>query len=446
MELQPTLARDSEASAPPLIGQQEVSAEHKLSRYTWYVIGLLTVVSVFSYIDRMALAALAPSIKRDLGLSDSELGLLTGLAFSVFYAICGIPIARWADRGVRTNILSLALATWSVMTALSGAAQSFGNMFLCRVGIGAGEAGCLPSAQSIICDYVPTKMRAGIFAVHNVGNYLGMMLGLGLAGWLGSLVGWRLTFVLLGLPGLVLALILWGTLVEPPRGSFDAPLIPREGKRDLGSTVRVLLQCKPYRLLLIFYVVNGFVQYGLIQWWPSFYSRSYDIGISSIGIYLGLAIGGSAATGSLVGGLVAHGLVNRRSGAPLIVGAAVTMLAMPAAIGSLLVSRLELSVVLVSLSAFCWSVSNGPVIATAASVVSPTMRATSLSIIIFATSVVGFGLGPLSVGLLSDFLQPQLGEQALRYALLLPASLLPVMAAVLYAAGKSVASNRALAE
>jgi predicted MFS family arabinose efflux permease len=442
MELQPTLAGDSDARAQPLIGQLEVSTDHKLSRYTWYVIGLLTVVSIFSYIDRMALAALAPSIKRDLGLSDSELGLLTGLAFSVFYAICGIPIARWADRGVRVHILSIALAAWSVMTALSGAAQGFWNMFLCRVGIGAGEAGCLPSAQSIICDYVPKKMRPGIFAVHNVGNYLGMMLGLGLAGWLALLVGWRLTFVLLGLPGLVLALILWSTLIEPARGSLDEPNKTTEAKRDFGATIRVLLKCKPYRLLLAFYVVNGFVQYGLIQWWPSFYSRSYDIGISSIGVYLGLAVGGSAATGSLVGGLVAHSLANRTSGAPLIVGASVTMLALPAAMGSVLVSRLELSVALVSLSAFCWSVSNGPVIATAASVVSPTMRATSLSIIIFATSVVGFGLGPLSVGLLSDFLQPQLGQQALRYALLLPASLLPVMAAVLCAAAKSVNGSR----
>lgn len=412
-----------------------------LSRQTWYVIVLLTVVSVFSYIDRMALAALAPAIKRDLNLSDSELGLLTGLAFSVFYAICGIPIARWADRGVRRDILALALTTWSVMTALSGAAQHFWHLFLCRVGIGAGEAGCLPSAQSIICDYVPVKRRAGAFAIHNLGNYIGILLGLGFAGWLGETIGWRLTFLVLGAPGILLAVILKFTLKEPTRGAFDPVRTEAATPSSIIAVLTTLKACKTYRYLLSFYVLNGFVQYGLIQWWPSFYNRTFNLSMSSIGLYLGLAIGGSAAVGSLVGGLIANKAARRDARLPLIIGAAVTTLAIPTAIASLFVQSIQLSITLVSLTALFWSVSNGPVIATAASVVSPETRATSSSLLIFAASVLGFGLGPLCVGILSDLLLPTLGEQALRYAFLLPICLIPAMAFVLYGAAKSSAAD-----
>ncbi len=425
------------AAAREAAQRKEVSDAPGLSKYTWYVIILLTVVSVFSYIDRMALAALAPSIKRDLNLSDSELGLLTGLAFSVFYAVCGIPIARWADRGVRRDILALALTTWSVMTALSGAAQHFWHLFLARVGIGAGEAGCLPSAQSIICDYVPVKRRAGVFAIHNLGNYIGILLGLGFAGWLGDTIGWRLTFLVLGAPGILLAIVLKFTLKEPIRGAFDPVRAEAAASSSIVTVLTTLKGCKTYRHLLSFYVLNGFVQYGLIQWWPSLYNRTFHLSMSSIGLYLGLAIGGSAAVGSLVGGLIANKAARRDARLPLMIGAAVTTLAIPTAVASLFVESIQLSIMLVSLTALFWSVSNGPVIATAASVVSPEIRATSSSLLIFGASVLGFGLGPLCVGILSDLLSPTLGEQALRYAFLLPISLIPAMALVLYAAAKS---------
>jgi predicted MFS family arabinose efflux permease len=417
------------------------AAEKPLGRYAWYVVGLLSIVSTFSYMDRMALAALAPMIKQDLQLSDSQLGLLTGFAFSLFYAVCGIPIARWADRGVRRNIIGLALAAWSVMTALSGAAQSFTHLFLARVGIGAGEAGCLPPAQSIICDYVPVKRRASVFAVHNVGNYAGMMLGLVLAGGLGEIIGWRWTFVALGLPGIVLAVVVRLTLREPVRGSFDDQTRGEVAQPSLRDTLAGLWRCKTYRLLLTFYVLNGFVQYGLIQWWPSFYHRVFELNMSSIGLYLGLAIGMGAGMGSLGGGLLAHKRRHGDIGLPLRVSAAITLLALPAALASLYVSSVFGSTILIFLSAMFWSASNGPVIATAVSVIAPTMRATSSSLIIFATAILGFGLGPLCVGLVSDLLGPSLGAQALRYALLVPIGLLPMMAVVLYAAARTSADD-----
>jgi predicted MFS family arabinose efflux permease len=427
--------------APLDVRDQRGGVTADVSRYAWYVVGLLTVVSIFSYMDRMALAALAPAIKQELNLSDAQLGLLTGFAFSLFYAVCGIPIARWADRGVRRDIIGLALTTWSVMTALSGAAQSFWHLFAARVGIGAGEAGCLPPAQSIICDYVPPQRRASVFSIHNVGNYAGMMLGLVLAGWLGEVIGWRWTFLALGLPGIALAVIVRMTLREPVRGSFDFVQGQKPLQPSFGATLATLRRCKTYRLLLSFYVLNGFVQYGLIQWWPSFYSRVFELSMSSIGLYLGLAIGGGAGIGSLLGGLIAHKVTLRDVRLPLLVGAIATLLAVPTALGSLAVSSAAGSIALVSLTALLWSVSNGPVIATAASVIAPSMRATSSSVIIFATSMLGFGLGPFCVGVLSDLLLPRFGSEALRYAFIVPISLLPAMAWVLYAASRSCADD-----
>lgn len=408
-------------------------------RYVWYVVVLLTVVNVFSYMDRMALAVLAPYIKAELQLSDAQLGLLTGFAFSLFYAICGMPIARWADRGVRRNIIALALGTWSMMTALSGSAQTFWYLFAARIGIGAGEAGCLPPAQSLICDYVPVRRRSGVFAVHNFGNYAGLMMGLVLAGWLGEKIGWRWTFLALGAPGIVLALIVRFTLREPPRGCLDAAIDSRNNPSlSFAQTVVVLWRCRTYRWLTLLYVLNGFVQYGLNQWWPSFYTRIFGLSLSSIGVSLGLSIGLGSGVGLLIGGLLANKVAERDIKLPLIIGAAANFLALPMALGSLFISSATGSMALVCLTALFWSVSNGPVVATITSVVISTMRATAGAITIFLASVLGFGLGPFCVGLLSDLLTPSLGVEALRYALLVPVGFLPLMGVAVYAAAQTL--------
>jgi predicted MFS family arabinose efflux permease len=420
---------------------QSLSSDPKYSvRYVWYVISLLTMVNVFNYMDRMALAVLAPSIKADLQLSDGELGLLIGFAFAIFYAICGIPIGRWADRGIRRNIIAIALAMWSVMTALSGAAQNFSQLFVARIGIGAGEAGCLPPAQSILCDYVPLRRRSGVFAIHNCGLVGGMMLGMTLAGWLGEAIGWRWTFVVFGLPGLALAVIVRLTLREPSRGSFDS-VEDKVSSFSFGRAVGVLARCRTYRWLVFFLVVLGFVSYGLSQWWPSYYARVYGLRLSSVGVYLGVALGAGSGVGLLIGGLLANRAAERDVRSPLIIGAAVTVLALPTALGSLFVSSAFASIFLVSLTAMFWSVSNGPVIATLFSVTPPRLRATAGSITILFTSVLGFGLGPFCVGMLSETLTSSFGILALRYALLAPICLLPVMVVALYAAAKALPND-----
>lgn len=428
------MVKDSATGRDPKTGQ------HYSARYVWYVVLLLTVVNVFNYVDRMALAVLAPLIKADMDLSDAQLGLLIGFAFALFYAICGIPIARWADRGIRRNIIALALVTWSVFTVASGAAQNFWHLFLARVGVGAGEAGCFPPASSMLCDYVPLKRRSGVFAVHTFGIYAGMMVGMVLAGWLGETIGWRWTFLAFGLPGIAMAILIRLALREPARGFFDV-VKDNEPALPFGRTVSVLWRCRTYRLLVLFLVVNGFVQYGLNQWWPSFYTRVFGLNLSSVGFYLGMALGVGSGLGLLIGGLLANKVVQRDVGRPLMIGAVATALALPAAFGTLFVSSALGSVLLVGLTALFWTVSHGPVLATMYSVTRPRMRATAGALYIFLMSVLGFGLGPFCVGSLSDFLAPSLGVQALRYAMLLPICFLPAMVIALYAAAKALPND-----
>lgn len=419
------------ANAAPAVGVQHST------RYVWYVIFLLFVVNVFNYMDRMALSVLTPSIKLDLHLSDAQLGLLTGLAFALFYAVCGIPMARWADRGTRRNIIAIALTTWSVMTALGGFAQNFWQLFLARVGIGVGESGCLPTAQSVLCDYVQPKRRPGVFAIHTFGLYGGMVVGMAFAGWFGATLGWRWTFVVLGLPGIALAVIVRLTLREPVRGSLDRASV-EQGGTSFRGTIATLLRCRTYRLLVLYVVVDNFVQYGLNQWWPSFYVRVFGLDLSVVGPYLGLAIAAGAGTGLLVGGFVANKVAQRDVRLPLIISAASISLGLPTALASLFVSSAYSSMALVSLTALFWSASSGPVVATLYGVTAPRMRATAGALSTFSISVLGFGLGPLCVGLLSDALTPSLGTEALRYALLLPVCLHPLTIVVLCAAAKGL--------
>jgi predicted MFS family arabinose efflux permease len=311
-----------------------------LRHYTGYVVSLLTVVNTFNYMDRMALSVLLPQIKTDLHLSDSQLGLLTGLAFFVFYALCGVPIARWADRGVRRNLIALTLAIWSVMTAMAGASRSFLHLFLARVGVGVGEAGGLPAAQSLLCDYVPPERRSAAYALHSFGLYAGMMVGMAVAGILGQSIGWRWAFLALGAPGLALALLVQLTLREPKRGMFDAP--QDRSATSFAHALTFLWSCNTYRWLVLFLTLNGFVVYGLNQWWPSFYVRSFGLAIADVGLYLGVAIGMGSGLGLLMGGALTQRLPRYRTALPLVTGAVLFACSVPLALTSLFVQSARL--------------------------------------------------------------------------------------------------------
>jgi predicted MFS family arabinose efflux permease len=358
----------------------------------------------------------------------------------LFYAVCGIPIARWADRGVRRNIIALALATWSAMTAVSGLANTFWQLFLARVGVGVGEAGCLAPAQSMICDYVRPKQRGGIYALHTFGLLVGMMLGMTLAGRLGDSLGWRATFLVLGIPGVALAGLVRLTLREPTRGRFDAGASERS-PLPLGSTLRELARCRPYRVIATFLAASGFVNFGLFQWWPSLFARVFGASVTQLGTRLGVAIAVGSGVGLLIGGVLSNKVASRDARLPLLIGAVTMALAIPTALGSLFSSSLLVSILLVGLTGLLWSVASGPSIAMLYSSLPPHMRATGGAISLFATAILGQGLGPFCVGWLSDVLGPTLGVDALRYALLAPVCVLPIMVITLWVAANATTNS-----
>jgi len=186
--------------------------------YRKYVLLALTGVYIFNFIDRQILVILQESIKAELDLSDTQLGLLTGFAFAIFYVTLGLPVARLADRSNRRNIITIALTIWSAMTAISGLASNFVQLLLARIGVGIGEAGGSPPAHSMISDYYPKNKRATALAIYSTGIYIGILLGYLLGGWLDEYFGWRRALMVLGVPGVIYAVIFYFTVQEPPRG------------------------------------------------------------------------------------------------------------------------------------------------------------------------------------------------------------------------------------
>lgn len=365
----------------------------------------------------MLLAVLLPGIQRDLQLSDTQLGLLTGLAFALFYALAGIPIARLADRWVRSRLIALALLAWSGMTALSGAAQSFWQLAVARVGVGVGEAGCVPASQSIISDCVPAERRPAALALHLAGASVGILLGLGLGGVLAQAIGWRSTFVVLGIAGLPLAALVYLTLREPPRGHADG--IAADIKLpSLREALSELWSRRSFRHLVLVYGIANLSTFGINQWAPTYYGRHFGLSIGQIGLMLGIALGAGMTIGALVGGAVANRLMQRdlRWGAWMCMAAATAAVPVTAAV--FMTSAYEVAIVATFLSAILSGSTAGPITALVQSVASPRVRALAAAITVFAASLLGMGGGPLLIGVLSDTLRPSMGQDGLRIALL----------------------------
>lgn len=405
--------------------------------YVRYAIALLAVVNVLNYMDRVAISVLLPYIKVDLQLTDSQLGLLVGFAFFLFYATCGIPIARWADRGIRKNIIALVIAVWSAMMALAGAAQNFWQLVAARVGLGIGEAGATPASSSMIADYVPIERRSGVFSAYGTGSVIGTMLGLALAGALADVLGWRWCFVALGAPGLLLAVVVWYTLREPQRGRYDV-IKDQHTNPSLGITLGSLWRCMTYRTLATYYVINGFAHAGLMQWYPSFCMREFGLSSSTVGFTMGIAVGVGAAVGLLIGGVLANKPLQDNARSMFSISAVAILISLPTTLAMLFAPSFSMSVFFAAVTSLLWYMPHGAAASSMYSVIQPNMRATASAVTIFCISVLGFGLGPFCVGVLSDYLSPSYASESLRYAMLLPAALLPLTGLILHSVGKYV--------
>jgi len=315
------------------------------------------------------------------------------------------------------------VAAWSIMTALCGAAQTFAQLMLARIGVGIGEAGCNPSAHSLIADYFPFNKRAFALSAYSTGVPIGSLLGLALGGWVGEAYGWRTAFMAVGLPGLLLAILVKLMLKEPPRGAADG-MTPRAEQKapGLGITLKYLWQAKSFRAICAAAAADAFVGYGLLMWLPTYLIRSFDLSPSEIGLRLGLMVGIAGIIGTLCSGFLTDRLGKRDSRFYCWMPAMIHIIAF---IGCWLVfsSRSsEMVFLLLILPLITLPASAGPIYAAVQSVAPVQMRATAAAVLLLTLNLIGMGLGPTFVGLVSDLLTPRFGADSLRIALLITAS------------------------
>jgi predicted MFS family arabinose efflux permease len=402
---------------------QDTENPYKSKKVRNYALGLLTIGYCFNFIDRQLLSILQEAIKVDLNLSDGQLGLLTGFAFAMFYVSAGIPIARWADRGNRKNIVSLAIGIWSLMTAVSGLAQNYLQLFLARVGVGIGEAGGSPPSHSIISDIFPAEKRATAISIYSTGVNVGILFGFLLGGWLNEFFGWRVAFAVVGLPGLLIALVIRYTIKEPIRGLSDGKKV--EEVPPLGEVLGLLWSRSSFRHIALGAGLNAFAAYGTVNWQGSFFIRLHGMSTGELGTWLALSSGFLGAVGILAGGMLADKLAPRDKRWYVWIPAIVSFIGVPFFVAVFTIESTYAALILSCIPGTLINVYLGNSIATSHALVGARMRAMASAILFFILNLIGLGLGPLFIGLLSDYLAPTLGVESLRYAMvyLIPTAL-----------------------
>ena len=389
------------------------------------MIWTLLVVYIFNFIDRQIVNILAEPIKRDLGLTDTQLGLMTGLAFAMFYTVLGIPIARYADRpkSDRVGIIALSLAFWSGMTALCGLAQNFGQMLLARIGVGVGEAGCTPAAMSLITDTVPPEKRSSAIAFYGLGVPIGSLLGMVVGGQLYDAYGWRVAFLVVGLPGIALAGLLVLFIKDPRRRGQMAALAEAAAPRPAApalpfrDAMAEIARSRGFVLLAVAASITAFLAYGKTTWAAVLFVRNHGLSPGEAGLVLGIAIGLAGVFGTWLGGAVADrfGKADRRH---ILTGPAIAMvIAAPLLYLGYAAQDWRLSVAILVLPTILNSMYYGPTYGLVQGLVRPEARATATSIMLFCQNLIGLGLGPLFFGMLSDLFRPMAGEDSIRWVL-----------------------------
>lgn len=402
------------------------AAPAKTATPTRLLLWTLLVVYIFNFIDRQIVNILAEPIRMELGLSDTQIGLMTGLAFALFYTVLGIPIARYADRPTtsRPRIIALALTIWSAMTALCGFAQNFWQLLLARIGVGIGEAGCTPAAHSLISDSVPKEKRSSALAFYALGIPIGTVLGMMIGGILNDVLGWRLAFFAVGLPGVALALIvLW--ILKDPRRSNAALETTTAPPPSLGGkeTMKAIFGSRALVLLLVAGSTASFLAYGKTTWATIFFQRTHGLSPGEVGFYFGVVNGAAGILGTWLGGWLAdrYGSTNRRH---VLTAPAIGMaIAAPAAWWAYSVDAWYFALFLLFLPTLLNSLYYGPTYSSVQGLVPKQARAMASAIMLFCQNLIGLGLGPLLFGMLSDGLKPEYGENSVQVVLYIAAML-----------------------
>ena len=381
----------------------------------------MTGVLALHLIDRQILAILAEAVKTDLGLSDTQIGLMIGLGFSLLYSILGIPIARLADRADRGKIIALATAAWSLMTAVTGAAAGFYSMLLARMGVAVGEAGGILPLHSLVSDLYPEERRARAFAVVQLGGPIGILIAFFAVGALAAYLGWRLVFLGTGVLGVAFAVVLYYLLPEPRRGS--QMVVP--DTRPSRDAVRSLVMQPVYVHLVLGTALAGFGLYALISWMPSLLQRAFQLPLSSVGLWLGLSFGGAGALGVLAAGQLADRFLTTHAGAHALVPAVALVIAAPLTGIGIWSSSVAYCMAFLIIPIIAVSSWQAPIIAAVQKAADNDVRALASALMMFVLNLLGLGLGPPAVGLISDWLVQEHGADSLRYGLLVvPVALL----------------------
>jgi len=405
---------------------QSVRERESLLTQPWYwnyVLGALTLCYVFNVMDRsQILAASVQAIKKEFGASDFQMGMLTGIPFALFYSFLGIPIAAWADRSSRRNVLGLAVATWSAMTALCGMAVNFAMLFTARIGTAIGEAGGSPPSHSLISDYFPKSRRGTAFSIYALAVPIGTSLGAAFGGWGNQHLGWRMTFVTVGLPGVLLALFVWLTVKEPPRGMSDGvgQAAAKAKAPGLLEVLGYLWMRSSFRHLSLAAALHSVVWYASGAFNNAFLQRSHAMSVSQAGYWIAI-LAAIAGFGTFLGGVVADRLSVRRHDRRwyMWVPGIATLLCVPFQFLAYLSPNL--SVVLPSFVGlmFMAAVFFGPSFAMTQSLATLRMRSVATSVLLFIQTLIGNGLGPAVTGYISDWLRPSVQTDSLRYALVI---------------------------
>lgn len=378
----------------------------------------LLVVYILNFLDRQIVTILAEGIKRDLHLSDTQIGLMTGLAFALFYTFLGLPIARYADRAGsnRVGLISVALAIWSAMTVLCGFAQNYTQLLLARIGVGVGEAGCTPSAHSLISDSVPVEKRASAMSFYGLGIPIGALLGMVIGGWMAQHFGWRTAFFAVGAPGVILAVLVL-FLIKDPRtiaGYVDQHSGQRTGMKE---ALKELTASPCFWMIAIASSATAFLGYGKTVWVAALFQRSHGLTPAQTGLALGIGLGLASVVGTWAGGWLAD-RYGRKNARYILIGPAIGMaIAAPLLFFGYLSTEWHVAVAVLLIPTALNSLYYGPTFAATHSIVSPQARATASAVLIFLQNLIGLGLGPLFFGILSDGFQPYAGTESVRWVL-----------------------------
>lgn len=383
----------------------------------WYLLLVLTLVYAFNHVDRQVMVILQEPIKQEFGLSDTQLGMLTGFLFAAFYATLGIPFAAWADRGNRRNIITLALTIWSAMTALSGFTQNFWQLALARMGVGIGEAGGTPPATSMISDRFPARQRAFALGIYTTGISLGILVGFMLGGLIAERYGWRVGFFVAGVPGILLALILWATVKEPKRGEADQ-LVDSGVAPSLGYTLKFFLSQKAMVFMLLGGVFVCVSANAFLAGAPLYFIRVHGVELGELGIALGLLVGGVGGIGAIAVGRLCDRLsVKDLRWRPWII-ASTTLIALPFAAAFLLAETKMAAYTLYAVPSFFGLIYASISYAAMQELVPPRMRSMSSAVMLLCLTLIGIGIGPVLVGILSDAFAAEYGQRSIARALL----------------------------